>query len=73
MKHCVLSSSDLEVNLLKNQPYMGYQVRIIQHGGSNLIITEHAKPDCAWDQEHRESKRKEKASDSDGGKTKTET
>lgn len=33
---------DVEVNLLKNLPDVGYQVRIIQHGGSNLIISEHA-------------------------------
>lgn len=34
----------MEVNLLKNLPDVGYQVRIIQHGGSNLIITKHASP-----------------------------
>lgn len=48
MKHGVLSFSDLEVNLLNNQPYMGYQVRIIQQGGLNLIITEHASLMMRW-------------------------
>ncbi|MEQ2299035.1 hypothetical protein AMECASPLE_011433, partial [Ameca splendens] len=33
---------NLEVNLLNNQLCVGYQVRIIQHEGSNLIITKHA-------------------------------
>lgn len=39
-----LNSEDVEANLLRNLPDTGYQVRLIQHGGSNLIITKHASP-----------------------------